>query len=163
MITDYKEWLTLRLLVGLLGERSQHDWWGSSFFGDYSLRYLEHVAPRTSRLAQYHGVVEAARRVHDDLVNVGSYHLFRLPEEVEQDLHALMTREGGAIAAALPAPDQALAQLETLGTAAPAKGEGPIAIGRLRDWRQADMLAAVAGHYALAFSRGIRRYPYWVN
>ena len=45
---------------------------------------------KTSRLAQYHGVLEAARRLHDEHLSVGSYHLFRLPEEVEQDLHALV-------------------------------------------------------------------------
>ena len=79
--------LRLRLLVGFLGERSQFAWWNTTFFGDYSLRSLEFVVPKTAALAQYHGVVEAALRLHDEQVNVGTFHLFRLPEEVEQDLH----------------------------------------------------------------------------
>ena len=48
------------------------------------------------RLAQYHGVSEAARRVHDEHLSVGSFHLFRLPEEMEQDLHALLQAGGKA-------------------------------------------------------------------
>ena len=88
--------LHLRLLVGFLGERAQYGWWTSSFFGEYSLRSLEFVAPKTALLAQYHGVVEAARRLHDEHLNVGSYHLFRLPEELEQDLHAMMQSSVGA-------------------------------------------------------------------
>jgi len=87
--------LKMRLLVGYLGERSQFSWWPTSFFGDYSLRFLEFVTPKTSFLAQYHGVIEAARRLHDEHLNVGSYHLFRLPEEVEQDLHAMMKSSVG--------------------------------------------------------------------
>ena len=57
-----RELLQMRLLVGFLGEKAQFGWWPTSFFGEYSLRSLEFVAPKTSRLAQYHGVVEAARR-----------------------------------------------------------------------------------------------------
>jgi hypothetical protein len=38
-------------------------------------------------VAQYHGVQEAASRVHDEHIGIGRvYHLFRLPEHVEQAL-----------------------------------------------------------------------------
>src|SRR5690606_20401440 len=80
--------LRLRFAVGFLGEQAQYAWWPTAFYGPSSRLFLEPVFSKTSRLAQYHGVLEAARRLHDDHLNVGSYHLFRLPEEIEQDLHA---------------------------------------------------------------------------
>ena len=108
--------LQMRLLVGFLGERAQFAWWATSFFGDYSLRSLEFVTPKTSLLAQYHGVLEAARKLHDEHLNVGSYHLFRLPEEVEQDLHAILqSRVGEELSKQVPQDkDAALAALKGL-------------------------------------------------
>ena len=46
------------------------------------VRHSSTIFPRTSHVAKYHGVAEAARLVHDESLSVGSYHLFRLPEEL---------------------------------------------------------------------------------
>ena len=86
-------WLYLRLLVGYLGERAQGAWWPTAFYEPSGRLFLEPVFGKTARLAQYHGVLEAARRLHDDHLSVGRYHLFRLPEEVEQNLHGLIERQ----------------------------------------------------------------------
>src|SRR5690606_20632281 len=88
--------LELRMLVGFLGERAQCAWWPTAFYEASSRLFLEPVFSKTSRLAQYHGVLEAARRLHDEHLSVGSYHLFRLPEAIDQDLHAMM--QDGAVA-----------------------------------------------------------------
>src|SRR5690606_19463731 len=82
--------LELRTLVDVLEERAQCDWWPTALYEASSRLFLETVFTKTYRLAQYHGVLEAARRLHDEHLSVGSYHLFRLPEEVEQDLHAIV-------------------------------------------------------------------------
>ena len=84
--------LQARLLVGYLGERAQYDWWPTEFYETSSRLFLEPVYSRTFNLAQYHGVLEAARLLHDEHLSVGSFHLFRLPEEIEQDLHNLVDR-----------------------------------------------------------------------
>ena len=69
----------LKLLVGFLGEQSQFNWWPSAFFAP--------VFNKNAFVAQYHGVQEAASRVHDEHIGIGRvYHLFRLPEHVEQAL-----------------------------------------------------------------------------
>ena len=95
--------LQMRLLVGLLGERTQFGWWPTRFYEASNRLFLEPVFSKTSRLAQYHGVLEAARRLHDEHLSVGSYHLSRLPEEVEQDLHALVQSSAGEeLAAKVP-------------------------------------------------------------
>src|ERR1044071_7696845 len=85
------KYLNLRLIVGFLGEKSQFGWCPTAFYEPSSRLFLEPVFPKTYRLAQYNGVREAARLLHDEYVGVGNvFHLFRLPEEMEQDLHTLM-------------------------------------------------------------------------
>lgn len=157
--------LQMRLLVGFLGERPQFAWWTTSFFGDYSLRSLEFVTPKTSLLAQYHGVVEAARKLHDEHLNVGSYHLFRLPEEVEQDLHAMMqSGVGTELAKQVPQDkDAALAALKTLAGAIPSAAVGPAAVGNIDQLSGGETLTSIAGTYVSAFSQNAQTYPYLVS
>ena len=157
--------LQIRLLVGFLGERPQFAWWTTSFFGDYSLRSLEFVTPKTSLLAQYHGVVEAARKLHDEHLNVGSYHLFRLPEEVEQDLHAMMqSGVGTELAKQIPQDkDAALAALKTLAGAIPSAAVGPAAVGNIDQLSGGETLKSIAGTYVSAFSQNAQTYPYLVS
>jgi hypothetical protein len=52
----------LRLAVGFLGEKGQHNWWPSSFLSATSPAFLSPPFPRSRILAQYHGVKEAAAR-----------------------------------------------------------------------------------------------------
>lgn len=157
--------LQMRLLVGFLGERAQFTWWATSFFGDYSLRSLEFVTPKTSLLAQYHGVVEAARKLHDEHLNVGSYHLFRLPEEVEQDLHAMMQSSGGTkLAKQMPHDkDVALEALKALAGAITSAAVGPTAIGKIDQLSACEILKSISGAYVSAFSQNVRTYPYLVR
>lgn len=157
--------LELRTLVGFLGERAQYAWWPTSFFGDYSLRSLEFVTPKTSLLAQYHGVVEAARKLHDEHLNVGSYHLFRLPEEVEQDLHAMMqSGVGTELAKQVPQEkDAALAALKTLAGAIPSATVGPTAVGNIDQLSAANTLKSIASTYVSAFTQNAQTYPYLVS
>ena len=157
--------LQLRLLVGFLGERSQHGWWPTSFFGDYSMRSLEFVAPKTASLAQYHGAVEAARRLHDEHLSVGSYHLFRLPEEVEQDLHALVqSAQGATVIGELPKDTEtALASLAKMANAGVAAAEGPVSLGSISALSEPDTAKAFAGVYLKALSANVKAYPYLVR
>ena len=157
--------LQMRSLVGFLGERPQFAWWATSFFGDYSLRSLEFVTPKTSLLAQYHGVVEAARKLHDEHLNVGSYHLFRLPEEVKQDLHAMMQSSVGTeLAKQLPQDkDAALAALKILAGAIPSAAVGPTAVGNIDQLSAGEALESIAGAYVCAFSQNAKTYPYLVG
>lgn len=157
--------LHMRLLVGCLGERAQFGWWPTAFYEGSSRLFLEPVFSKTSRLAQYHGVLEAARRVHDEHLSVGSYHLFRLPEEVEQDLHALVqTSAGEKLAGMTPqAKDVALEALSRLGPRGSKVIEGPTAVGSIKDIESLGVLNAIASAYFSAFSQDARTYPYLVG
>lgn len=156
--------LRLRIAVGLLGEKSQHAWWTTTFFEPRSRAFLDPVFVRTALAAQYSGATEAARRVHDASLGVGNFHLFRLPEETEQDLHAMVLAWSRSGREQAPI-DAAEAQL-TLGQFAVAgdgTAPGPRLIGQraaldsLVNWQQA---AAV---YRDAFQGGYQAYPYFTQ
>jgi hypothetical protein len=152
--------LQLRLIVGYLGERAQCAWWPTAFYESSSKLFLEPVFTKTSRLAQYHGVVEAARRLHDEHLSVGSYHLFRLPEEVEQGLYTFMQSSAGESSTHPQSKDDALQMLTQLAAAKATTSVGPIAVGHIRDIDAPDTLKTIASAYLSAFSNNARSYPY---
>ena len=157
--------LQMRLLVGFLGERAQYGWWPTAFYEASSPQFLEPVFSKTTSLAQYHGVVEAARRLHDEHLSVGSFHLFRLPEELEQDLHALVQSSAGEepTGKVSRTKDAALEALKRLSPAGPRASEGPTNIGSIKDIASPDVLTAIAGAYVSAFSQNGKTYPYLVD
>jgi hypothetical protein len=157
--------LKTRLLVGYLGERAQYAWWPTAFYEASSRMFLEPVFSRTYRLAQYHGVLEAARRLHDEHLSVGSFHLFRLPEEVEQDLHNLVQRpEADEFALQqIRSKDSALGSLKDLTSAVSVKSVGPTAIGKIAELDAPNTVNAIAAAYLSAFSQDARAYPYLVG
>jgi hypothetical protein len=155
--------LNMRMLVGFLGERSQFDWWPTAFFEASSRLFLEPVFLKTSRLARYHSVIEAARRLHDEHLSVGSYHLFRLPEEVEQDLHAIIQGSvGEELASQVPqSKESALDVLKRMAaTTSTTSSMGPTAIGSIKNLDSDDTLKTIASAYLSAFSQSAKIYPY---
>ena len=157
--------LQMRMLVGFLGERAQYAWWPTAFYEASSRLFLEPVFSKTSRLAQYHGVLEAARRLHDEHLSVGSYHLFRLPEEVEQDLHAIVQSSAGEDLAN-PAPkgkEAALDELKRLAATSSSSSVGPTAVGSIKEIDSSDTLKAIAAAYLSAFTQNAKTYPYLVG
>ncbi|MDI6749493.1 MAG: BrxE family protein [Rhodocyclaceae bacterium] len=158
--------LQMRLLVGYLGEKAQCAWWPTAFYEASSRLFLEPIFSKTSRLAQYHGVMEAARRLHDEHLSVGSYHLFRLPEEVEQDLHAVvLSSEGEDLASQVPPSKEAALEALKRMAAAPVSmsSVGPTAVGSLKDIDSPDTLKAIAAAYLSAFTQDTKIYPYLVG
>jgi len=157
--------LQMRLLVGFLGERAQCAWWPTAFYEASSRIFLEPVFSKTSRLAQYHGVLEAARRLHDEHLSVGSYHLFRVPEEVEQDLHAIVQSiVGEEIASQAPqSKEAALDALKRLAATSDMSSVGPTAVGSINDLDSTDTLKVIAAIYLSAFTQNVKTYPYLVG
>jgi hypothetical protein len=154
--------LRLRLAVGLLGEKSANGWWPTSFLDPLSQAFLDPVFVRTRPVAQMHGVTEAARRVHDARLAAGSFHLFRLPEEFEQDLHALL--RDGSLASESPTPsdaDAAMSMLDDIASGLGVDSPGPMLMGDSASLGSAEAWRAVAGVYRDAFRKGFQSYPYF--
>lgn len=153
----------LRIVAAYLGEKNQHGWWPTSFFGTIGNQFLAPVFPKTTCLAQYHGATEGARRLHDEHIGVGQvFHLFRLPEETEQDLHNLLLNSPETIDVSIIGKKESgeAAILELAGTKV-ATSEGPVAIKLADDIVSDATVRQLAQVYAAAFVGGVRAYPYF--
>lgn len=156
----------LRAVVGYLGERGQHAWWQSSFLAPTSPAFLAPVFGRTQVLAQVSGVTRAAAMVHDERIGVGQvYHLFRLPEDIEQGIHRILYNPElcQQIAAFASDEQSAMAYLNSKAVLLEVEGAGPIHIGGIRRLRQADSWSVIAVHYARGFEQGKEVFPYFAE
>jgi hypothetical protein len=152
----------LRLAVGLLGEREGAGWWTSAFLSPTSNSFLEPVFGGNTFQARYHGVLEAARRVHDERIGVGLvFHLFRLPESMEQRLFESVQSGGSELAKTISSPDSAKATLQSLVTKAVAAKSGPALIALSEAIEGAGWISEAASLYSAAFSAGVQCFPYF--
>ncbi len=153
--------LFLRIVVGILGEKAHYGWWPTSFFEPTSALFLEPSFAKTRNLTQYHGVLEAARRLHDEHLNVGSYHLFRLPEELEHSLHDMAQT---VLPSILPNPIEKQTYLASLKqrclSSVKSFEEGPVAVGKIEDVYLDSVCESIAGAYLWSFEQGKKTYPY---
>ncbi|MEN3951271.1 BrxE family protein [Iodidimonas sp. SYSU 1G8] len=157
--------ITLRLAVGLLGESDNAGWWSSKFMSAQAVGFLSPIYGERTGPARYHGVVEAARRLHDERIGVGRvFHLFRLPEGLERRLHeAVLLQSEGDLVKALADGDAARTALKSLSPAAPEVNPGPINVGAPESLESIAWVALVAGHYQAAFSASVQTFPYFAD
>lgn len=156
----------LRAAVGCLGEKHQRGWWQTSFFLASSQVFLTPVFTRTTLLAQCTGVSQAAALVHDERIGVGRvYHLFRLPEDIEQDMTSAWKSQEVTeqIHDFVQTPEKAMAYLRSQASGSMTADLGPIFIGRLEQIQEAHIWRTVAGIYAAAFEQGDQRFPYFAD
>jgi hypothetical protein len=156
----------LRLAIGYLGEREQFGWWQSSFFTQGSNAFLSPLFGRTQILAQCNGVTRAAAIVHDERIGVGHvYHLFRLPEEIEQSIHQSLHAPalGQALQKIIAKPETALEYLrKSAGTKQPTE-VGPIRIGNTTALHDIGVWQTVAFAYLFSFEHDAQTFPYFIG
>jgi hypothetical protein len=155
----------LRLCVGFLGEQQQHAWWQSSFFSSSSTAFLTPVFGKTSSLAQYYGVKEAATKVHDESIGIGSgvFHLFRLPESIERDLHRLFEDQEHKTVLKEIISDREHADkfLQDFASGDSSSEVGPVRVGSNNDLKKESAWKIVAQHYLNAFQGDKKILPYF--
>ena len=157
---------TIRTAVGFLGEKDQAAWWTSSFFASGSPTFLSPIFARTQLVAQCVGVATAASKVHDERIGIGQvYHLFRLPEDLEQGIHRILRQSSvaGRIATNVATRDQAVQFLRSGGGQAQENAIGPTRIAGITGLRNASTWEAVAATYANGFDKGAECYPYFTD
>ena len=157
----------LRTLVGFLGEKDQLSWWPSSFYSSSSNAFLTPIFGKTSVLTQYYGVREAAMRVHDEHIGVGKgvFHLFRLPEVIEKELHNLLSDQGFSeeVAIDISNEDTAKSALGSLCGKDISPSVGPVRIGGVSDLEKKNIWQAAARYYNLSFKDNTKVYPYFTD
>lgn len=156
----------LRLIIGYLGEREQFGWWQSSFFTQGSNAFLSPLFSRTQILAQCNGVTHAAALVHDERIGIGHvYHLFRLPEEIEQAIHKSLHEPAlfQSVQKNITKSEMALDFLRKLtGPQLPTE-VGPIRVGNIVALRDINSWQKVAGAYLYGFEQDTMICPYFSN
>lgn len=156
----------LRSAVAFLGERDNAGWWTSAFFSKEAAPFLGPVFARTQVLAQCEGGTRAAAFVHDERIGIGRvYHLFRLPEDVEQRIHRAL-HEGAIeeeVRRLTASQEAASSYLRKLADVAPEADAGPVRIGRIEDVRREKAWAAVAAQYLWGFELGQECFPYFAD
>lgn len=155
----------LRVSVGFLGESHQHAWWTSSFFSSASGAYVSPVFGKTPFLARYHGVREAASKIHDEHIGVGKgvFHLFRLPEMLERECHLLLG-DPEVLETALKVVydrDASMSFLESVSKKSDHNGIGPVLVGQASDVKKTSGWKTIAHYYLKAFSEGSKVFPYF--
>lgn len=154
-----KQLIELRQTVFWLG--THHNWWTSD--ADLSLRreYLTYVFPKTQLLADYILLTEVARRVHDQALGPGNYHLFRLSVDLERAIHETFRQSAEHLAIKDTTPgllDQQLARHTGGQLTDPATG--PVLLGGIQDIDDDTTRAVLAKQYKIAFATGQRVFPY---
>lgn len=155
--------ITVRSLVGFLGEKNQFGWWDTSFLDKTGQRFLEVTFPRTALSAALRSTAEAACAVHDRAVGrVGNYHLFRLPPAMEDHVDYAYSKidstESGKL---FTSRESALDMLRSIANANMAAPAGPVQIGVARRILTDTAIRELAAHYYSAFEQGIRCFPYF--
>ncbi|RWM88367.1 MAG: BrxE family protein [Mesorhizobium sp.] len=154
--------ISLRLAVGCLGERDAAGWWQSGFMSPTSSAFLMPVFGSKSSQARYEGVVESARRVHDERIGVGrAFHPFRLPESMEQRLFDRVQTMGRELVDETFSADQPRATLEQLADKPATARSGPALVGAAATLDEPGWIAEVASLYLSAFSAGVQCFPYF--
>lgn len=160
-----RELALLRLAIGALGEQPKAGWWKSAFCGKNAAQFLSPVFPRTTLLARLNGVAAAACKVHDEHISVGKkFHLFRLPEDVEQGVHSVLSNPETVAAAEtlMASVDNVLEYIhEHASDASPAIG--PVKVGTTADLTKDSVWRLVAAHYLNAYEHGEQVFPYFVE
>jgi hypothetical protein len=105
----------------------------------------------------------AARRDHDASIGRRSFHLFRLPAHLENQLAHLIHSDGVFADFEIPdTPEHLIESLEVLarqGTAL--TGIGPRLLGSIKDMHTPATITKLASLYAHAAREGERTYPYF--
>ncbi len=151
--------IQLRILVLALGE--QHKWWPSSFLNETGITFLDFTFPKTKYAAALNAATAVAREAHDKFTGTGKYHLFRLPERLEEKVFQVLSQKGFAEEMLKNSKEKELDKLEFLTEyIAINEQEGPVMIGGEQDLQDEKIIAVFAKHYYEAFQNHYKTYPY---
>jgi hypothetical protein len=155
----------IRVCAGFLGEAHQYSWWKSQFFSGPSSAFLNPVFSKTTFLAQYYGVRNAAAIIHDEHIGIGKgvYHMFRLPEDIERHLHEYLSMNENIepILACIKSKESAEKYIYDYGQQTNTEAIGPVRIGDTKDLSKTSSWQSVSHCYFQAFKNNSQVFPYF--
>lgn len=163
MTPTVTNWLDLRLCVLCAGTRDEASWWKLAMFTETAPKSLRMVFPRTTATAMLTAATEIARQVHETGIGKGRvFHLFRLPSDLEFRLsRAARSLEVAPVLSRMESKN-ALESLTRLAQGAEATAApGARLAGSVEDLISGHALPKLAAHYADAFRRGEKSFPYF--
>jgi hypothetical protein len=160
MSNDLNQQITiLRTCVAFLGEKEQRNWWRSSFLSRSGEAFIAPIFPKTNLLARINGASAAAQLVHDEHIGIGDvFHLFRLPENFEQDINQLLKGDT-SFGDYFSSEEVAFTKIKILAGSEQLHGVGP----SLLNQGQMDQIVVkqMAAVYLSGFNKGQAVYPYF--
>jgi hypothetical protein len=158
----------LRALVLGIGESNRPPFWKTEFFNETGFRFLERIYPRTFFKAAIYSAGKGACEIHDRAVGrVGIYHLFRLPELLELDIHRIILNSYDEfplhLRSNLGSFEKLMTMLKELYESPEDSRVTPGAkrIGSDRSLLTDDMLEKMADSYYRSFDQGKLEFPYF--
>lgn len=160
--------ISVRYIVGALGEAESPPWWRSEATTQGGGRLLQRLFPRTLPFARLEMACRAAARRHDERIGrAGVYHLFRLTQDLESAILSHAHRQPPSLQldevalgnGDIPNLLRFLRSLSVLDV--PLGAQGPISSGNVSGLVQPETLGRLCALYLAAFQGGWQVYPYF--
>jgi len=156
--------MELRLAVGFLGSRAIRGWWDCDFLSSAGLGASEYNFPRDPAAASYQATNLAAKLHHDEAIGRNqSWHLYRLPTQLEVLLHQQIVSSTAPLNVGLLQEGKAMAFLAKLADGEIDPPDGPVQIGRPDECASDAGISELAKHYHAAFRTGRVVLPYFAK
>ena len=144
--------------MAFIGEKERAGWWPSSFLSRSGDAFLTPVFPKTAVLARVNGACGAAQIVHDEYIGTGNvYHLFRLPENLEQAISEALISDA-TVLDLIASEETARAGLEALAAGGNTNGAGPLLLGSVIN---ENIIGRMADAYLHGFQAEEQVFPYY--
>lgn len=153
-----EQFILLRLQVAYAGEASKPGWWPTACLTAGAALDFKALFADAAPAVAWQLSSQAACQAHDKWLSGMDYHLFRLPEGLEEAIYHTGLQLSSTQAQAL------LAQKEALLAAPEAQGNpatGPHRLGSSADLLTGNALPALRACYAAAFAEGTQVFPYF--
>lgn len=151
------DFLLLRWAVGVLGSKSNCNWWSCDFLSEHGLAATEYNFQRSAFAAAMTSTAATARLHHDDKIGKARVgHLFRFTFPMERAVHQILQTQTKEFTVKKP-----MAAIEELAEGEIDSPEGPVQVGKLDDIATRQGLLELARHYHAAFRSGRVILPYF--
>ncbi|GEM_PF-5730505 len=147
----------IRMVVFHLGEID--GWWPTQIATGQGVEFLTYSLPKTARLASVQLAMEIARKNHDNQVNFGQYHLFRLkPTDEEKIFDHIKAHQIGFLN---KDKSQLINELNNLSFNISIETSiGAVQVGTIDELEDEAIVQSLARHYVEAFKSDYKTYPY---